>query len=231
MKKTTHQKIRTLLQAAADQALPPNEQMLLDSHLVGCTECRTYAQDLTQLETDLRRVMQQHWNVASKPLALSTIKRHSNRIAAQNQFVNMIGRFAFVPMLAFVVFMVMSVKAANHQQASPGVGLELSNTPSIALIVPKPPVDFTATKSFTQTCDRITYTVQEHDTLFGIAVKHGISKDSLASYNGLTGDDVEPGQVLAIPVCTRMTPGTTTTPTIPNTLPPVNEQAAPSPLG
>lgn len=231
MNKITHQKIQALLQTAADQTLPPNEQMALDGHLVSCAECRAYAQDLTMLESDLQRVMRRHWNVRSQPLPLETIRRRSNRLATQNQFVSMIGRFAFVPMLAFVVFMVMSTKAVDPQQASPGMNLALSNTPNISLLAPRPPVDFTATKSRTQTCARMTYVVQEHDTLYGVAVKYGISKELIAEYNGLTNDSLEPGRILAIPLCEHLFPETTTTPTAPNTLAPANGQAAPSPLG
>ena len=227
MKEISHQKIRALLQAAADRALPPDEQLVLDSHLVGCSECRNYAQNLVRLEDGLRRVMQQQWNIPAGPMPLETIQRRSTRAAAQNQMFSMIGRFAFVPMLAFVFFMVMSAKAGNAQQASPGMELVLSNTPSISLLVPRPPAG-SATKLQTQACGNVTYIVQEHDTLYGIAIKFAVPKESIAAYNSLASDQVEPGLVLVIPLCEHTPPTTTTTPTVPNDFTPSNEQANPS---
>ncbi len=231
MKNTSHQKIRGLLQTAADQALLREEQMVLDSHLAECSDCRTYAQGLDQLQGDLRRVMQQQWTMRSRPLAVETIKNRSGRIAARNHVVGAVRKFAFVPMLAFVFFMLMSVKVINPQRSASSMGLVLSNTPSIALLVPKPAAGLTATKLLSQACEKTTYIVQEYDTLNGIAIKYGISKESIMAYNALSSDKIEPRQVLVIPFCERISMESTTTPTVPNTSAPSNNAIDPSPRG
>jgi LysM repeat protein len=229
MKQIIHQKVRLLLQTAADQTLRQEEQMVLDTHLVECSECRTYSQNLDQLQDGLRRVMQQQWNVRNTPLALETIKNRSGQIAVQNQMMSAVRKFAFVPMLALVLFMAMSLKVLHPQQASPGMGMVSSNTPDISLLIPKPPVGLTATKLMAQSCSKTTYIVQEHDTLNGIALRHGISKETIAAYNGLASDKIEVNSALVIPLCEPTPVEMTTTPTIPNTIVPSNGQGDPAP--
>ena len=231
MKNIPHKKIRALLQTAADQALPLEERMVLDTHLAQCSECSTYAESLVQLQDGLRRVMQQQWNVRSKPLPIETIKNRASRIAVQNQAVGAVRKFAFVPMLAIVFFMAMSLKVINPQQATPGMGIALSNTPDISLLVPRPPVGLTATKLLTQGCGKVTYIVQENDTLNAIAARYGISKESILAYNGLASDKIDAHSVLIIPLCERTSVEATTTPTVPNTIAPSFGPLDPSPRG
>ena len=72
-------------------------------------------------------------------------------------------------------------------------------------------------------CEKITYTVQDNDTLFGIATNYNVSMQAIQSYNGLTGETVFSGQVLIIPLCARNpTPGPTPTPTLPPPYPAPN---------
>ncbi|MGC1375310.1 MAG: LysM peptidoglycan-binding domain-containing protein [Anaerolineales bacterium] len=231
MKNIPHKKIRALLQAAADQALPPEERMVLDTHLAECGECSAYAQNLVQLQDGLRRVMQQQWNVRSKPLPIEAIKNRANRIAAQNQVAGAVRKFAFVPMLAIVFFMALSFKVINPQQAAPGMGIASSNTPDISLLVPRPPVGLTATKLLTQDCGRATYVVQENDTLDEVAAKYGVSTDTIIAYNGLASDKIDPQSILTIPFCERTSVEATTTPTVPNTIAPAIGPVDPSPRG
>lgn len=231
MKNVSHQKVHRLLQAAADQVLIREDQMVLDSHLAECSDCRTYAQGLSQLQDDLRHVMQQQWTARSKPLSLETIKNRSRRIAVRNQIVSPVRKFAFVPMLALIFFMTMSLRVMNPRQAVPSMGLTSSNTPDISLLAPRPPVDHTATKFLSQACSQTTYAVQEYDTLNGIAIRFGISREAIATANASVSDKLEPGLVLIIPFCERMSVETTTTPTIPNTIAPSNNTINPSPRG
>jgi LysM repeat protein len=72
-------------------------------------------------------------------------------------------------------------------------------------------------------CEKITYTVEDNDTLFGIATNYNVSMQAIQSYNGLTGETVFSGQVLIIPLCARNpTPGPTPTPTLPPPYPAPN---------
>jgi hypothetical protein len=230
----THQKFQTLLQVAADQTLRPEEQSVLDRHLAECNECRNYAQSLDHLQDGLRRVMQQQWNVRSQPLSAEAIRARANRSSTPRPFVAF-GRFAFIPMLALTIFMVMTIRMTNPQKTSPAFDMTLSGTPSMALLIPKPPASITLSKVQTQTCKQVTYTAQANETLGGIAIKYGVSKESIAAYNGLSADKLDAPLTLFIPICERTpleTTTTTTTPTAPNTMSaPFDGQVNPSPRG
>lgn len=228
MTQATHQQFQTLLQVAADQALRPEEQTMLDQHLATCDECRKYAQSLSLLQDGLRRVMQQQWNVRGKPMTAQQIKARSARNVAQHHAVNAFGKFAFIPILALTIFMVLTIKTTNPQKASPGFGMA-SGTPSMALMIPKPPASLTAAQVRTQTCKQTSYTAQENETLGSIAIKFGVSKEAIASYNGLGSDKLNTPLTLVIPICEHTPLETTTTPTVPNTMTiPVD---SPSPIG
>jgi LysM repeat protein len=67
-----------------------------------------------------------------------------------------------------------------------------------------------------QACEKITYTVQENDTLSSISFNYNVPQDAIKFYNGLSTDAVFLGQPLIIPLCERFaTPGPTPTATLP----------------
>lgn len=70
-------------------------------------------------------------------------------------------------------------------------------------------------------CQKISYTVEGGDTLFGIAQNYNVSMQSIKDYNGLTTDNVFSGQILIIPLCERLG-GPTPTPTTPPPYPAPN---------
>ncbi len=227
-----HQKFQTLLQVAADQALRPEEQLILDRHLSECGECRNYAQGLDRLQDDLRRMMQQQWSVRSKSLSAEALKARANRTVTQRHVASAFGKFAFIPMLALTIFMVMTIKMTNPQKTSPALDMTLSGTPSMALLIPRPPASITVAKAHTQTCKQVTYMAQANETLSGIAIKYGVSKESIAAYNGLSVDKLDAPRTLIIPICEHTPLETTTTPTVPNTMSaPFDGQVNPSPRG
>lgn len=72
-------------------------------------------------------------------------------------------------------------------------------------------------------CDKVSYTVQENDTLSSIAANYAVPQQSIKDWNGLATDTVFIGQSLWIPLCARAaTPGPTPTPTIPPPYPAPN---------
>jgi LysM repeat protein len=83
---------------------------------------------------------------------------------------------------------------------------------------PKPPptdIPNEATQT-AQACEKISYTVQQNDTLSSIANNYNVPQDAIKFYNGLSTDAVFLGQPLTIPLCERFaTPGPTPTATLP----------------
>lgn len=72
-------------------------------------------------------------------------------------------------------------------------------------------------------CDKVTYTVQENDTLSSIALNYNVPQDAIKAYNGLATDNVFLGMDLTIPLCERpATPGPSPTPTNPPPYPAPN---------
>jgi LysM repeat protein len=70
-------------------------------------------------------------------------------------------------------------------------------------------------------CPKVTITVEEGDTLFGIAQNYNVAVQSIMDYNGMTSDSVFSGQVLIVPLCERLG-GPTATPTVPPPYPAPN---------
>lgn len=74
-----------------------------------------------------------------------------------------------------------------------------------------------------QACEKVTYTVQENDTLSTISLNYNVPQDAIKFYNGLSTDNVFIGQSLIIPLCERFaTPGPTPTATLPPPYPAPN---------
>jgi LysM repeat protein len=81
---------------------------------------------------------------------------------------------------------------------------------------PLPTATLSAADATEQACEKVTYTVQENDTLSGIAGRYAVPIAAIREYNGLPSDVVYSGINLVIPLCKRApTPGPSPTPTPP----------------
>ncbi len=81
---------------------------------------------------------------------------------------------------------------------------------------PMPSATLSGVEATDAACERYDYTVNENDTLSGIARSFNVSMDAIKEYNGLTSDIVYSGQDLVIPLCERLpTEGPTPTATLP----------------
>ena len=81
---------------------------------------------------------------------------------------------------------------------------------------PMPTATLSAADATEQACEKVTYTVQENDTLSGIAGRYAVPIAAIREYNGLPSDVVYSGINLIIPLCKRApTPGPSPTPTPP----------------
>jgi LysM repeat protein len=87
-----------------------------------------------------------------------------------------------------------------------------------------PPTDIpNAATQTAQACEKVTYTVQENDSLSTISFNYNVPQDAIKFYNGLSTDSVFIGQTLVIPLCERFaTPGPTPTATLPPPYPAPN---------
>ncbi len=82
-------------------------------------------------------------------------------------------------------------------------------------VTPLPTSTLTGSEATLAACGSYDYVVANTDTLFGIALNFGVSTDIIREYNGLPNDIVVAGSTIHIPLCERVTPGPTSTPTNP----------------
>ncbi len=96
---------------------------------------------------------------------------------------------------------------------SPGQVLMIPQpTPTVT---PLPTGTLTGSEATLAACGFYDYVVANTDTLLGIALNFGVSTDDIRLYNGLASDIVVAGSTIHIPLCERVTPGPTSTPTNP----------------
>ena len=96
-------------------------------------------------------------------------------------------------------------------------------SPGQTLLIPQPTITptpqptgtLTSAQATLEACGSYDHVVSSTDTLFGIALNYGVTTDIIRQYNGLTGDIVVVGSTIKIPLCERVTPGPTSTPTTP----------------
>lgn len=121
---------------------------------------------------------------------------------------------------------VQSIVLLNNLPADCGtlyVGQKLLIPQPTPTASPQPTATLSGAEATEEACGKLPYTVQENDTLSGIARNYNISIDVLKEYNGLPTDIVYQGQPLIIPLCQRLpTPGPTPTATLPPPYPAPN---------
>ncbi len=89
--------------------------------------------------------------------------------------------------------------------------------------LPPPTETLSPAEATDAACEKLTYTVQDNDTLSGIAQNYNVGIQSIMDYNGMTSQTVFSGQVLIIPLCQRLaTPGPSPTATLPPPYPAPN---------
>ena len=68
-------------------------------------------------------------------------------------------------------------------------------------VTPLPSSTLSVAEETEAACEKVTYRVQENDTLSGIAAFYNVPIAVIRSYNGLTSEVVISGQTLVIPLC------------------------------
>ena len=194
----THQQARTLIQLSFDQILQSSERKTLEGHLHDCAECRTYANEIREVERLLVPAMRSWWS--AQPIPLSTAVLFGKGKQPQTSTLLAIRKFAISLVLVAFVF-----GAWQLLFLGPAASTRTST------MIPPAPTPSVQTAQFTSTndtCEMISYPMQENDTFAAIASRFLVSEEALRSANGLpSGEPVFPAQ-LVIPICNFTPTGT-----------------------
>jgi hypothetical protein len=207
----THEQARRLTNFNIDQALDANTLSMLNSHLNGCTECRSYASELGEVEIILRK-MKHRWDLRPAPL-------HLDQITSRNK--NKAFRFANTMTIARTATMVLAVIAVviSAWQFSM-VNVTSPTAPSAVIPIPTPSTYLTSANGMLRNCDYVLYQVQAGDTLDGIAAQFSVSKETIMEFNGMKAEKIGPSMQIRIPICDHTPTATINTPTTTITLTP-----------
>jgi LysM repeat protein len=209
-----HQKIRTLLQTAADRPLNAEEKSALDAHLAVCKACSDYAGNLTKLETQLRNVLHAQWDGQRPGLDFQAILHPSrgklawDTIFRQTRALEKVTIVVALFLGYIVIATLLGIRVPIVEQDTPTSVPTPNQLSSILATAPTPSARFTLTDMSTQACETVSYIVQANDTLEKIALEYGTSKETLMDYNSLNSNTVFTGMELAIPLC-KSTPSHT----------------------
>jgi len=187
----THEEALRLIQFDADRALEGAQKKLLAEHLNHCEECRVYAKQLSRMEDALAGVMRKHWNLRPAPLAIDVLigKKNNEKIRS----ALLVTRSAIIS-LAFLAFVVMGWQLTTTNHSANG-------TLPVLPVIPTPSTFYTATSNTLQDCTKISYHVQDGDTLASIASQFSVSEARLKEVNNFNTETMVPNAILLIPVC------------------------------
>jgi len=216
----THAEAHRLIQFDADDVLNAAQKRALAAHLEDCPECRSYSEDIRELEIILLPAMQKHWSLQPLPLSITTLVTKSAS-KVQASLILTTRRAAVATVLIAFVFGAWQFALANMQ----GSG----HLPLIVAPVPTPSTQSTRTKIVN--CTEIFYKVREDDTLESIASQFSASKTEIMSRNQMQTETIHPGMELTVPFC-NLTPTGTLYPTLmTNTHTPVSNPITSAPGG
>jgi len=198
-----HEHARTLIQYQADGGLKSSERSLLYAHLEECSECRTYAEEIKEVEGILSPLMRRNWNLQPIPLSMG--------IFTQKRNARIETRILLATRTAIISFMALAFIFGIWQFSSSG-GPASDQVPLGIPPVPTPSLQITSTKNVFEGCEMMLYRVQGNDTLTSIASHFSVSKETIVTINHMEGETVDTTMELTIPICS-LTPTRTLNPT------------------
>ncbi|MGE5774646.1 MAG: LysM peptidoglycan-binding domain-containing protein [Chloroflexota bacterium] len=199
----THDKARKLIQLNADEALSGQEMSRLSAHLGECLECRTYAEEIKEVESILAPLMKRQWSLQSIPSPVAILPARKNIKAWMGTLLTTRKVAVGVVLLTFV-FSAWQFALSDRQGSNP--------LPIGVLPVPTPSTQSTSTLSTSQSCEEMHYVVRADDTLEDIAQQFAVSKEEIAALNHMKTETMHAGMELILPVCS-FTPASTIHPT------------------
>jgi len=234
MAELSHQIARAYLQTAADDMLSASNQTLLDSHLIGCKECRAYAESLKSLERRLERVSHAHWDKHRPRLDLAAVTNPPAAKIAWNNLLGLthgMGKVTIVAALILGYFLIVNLggnKISSSSTEAPTILPTPSDLTTGVATSPTPSAQLGLTGLTTLPCAPIIHTVKTSDTLESIAAHYRIQQEAIVDYNNLTSDDISPGTSLSIPICDSTPSHTASTPTDTITVTPLGSLFTPT---
>ena len=203
----THAQAHQLIQFDLDQALDPEEQKSLFAHLEACAHCRDYAEQMKQVEHQLRHVMNSRWNEPPLPLSMDAIHtpgRALNLFPWRTALVSMV-------LVAFSFFIWQLTSPLDRAPVS---------SPSTIFPAPTPSTGLSTASLESPSCHWTLHTVDALDTLDRIALKYSVSKQEILRFNGMDSERIYESMEIKIPQChvtptmTARLPTTTRTPNL-----------------
>lgn len=206
MVEITHREAKSLIQEAMDQFLETDDLSTLEAHLENCEECRSYANNLSDLESGLRRILHAQIDNQLPNLNLGDIIEPTMNPTWTSLFspTNVLGRATIGITLLLGYFIITNFFGAQFP-------IVVNWTPTIiptpygsTLAIndsPTPSIPPNLISMTTQGCEIIVYVIQENDTLEKIARQFEVSKKLISTYNNLITGDLYTGGELSIPLC------------------------------
>lgn len=191
----SHEKARWLMELRADQSLKEQERALLDAHLRACTDCRSYASDMREVEGALVALMRRRWKHAPLPLSVPALRKST--LQARAGVLLAMRRLAMGVVIASFLFSAWHLAISGSQN--------FGSIPMLAPPVPTPSTQSTRTSAPRPDCEMVRYTTRPGDTLEGIAAMFSTSEEEILAVNNLSGGPIPSGLELIIPGC-RPTP-------------------------
>jgi LysM repeat protein len=208
----THEEARTLIQFSLEQVLKSQEKNLLQIHLEDCSECRTFFDDIKEVENLLLPAMLRHWDLEPTPHSVGAVTKKSK---SQLQSSIILATRTAIISIVFAAFVFSAWQLTQSGKKT------VNSLPVGILPVPTPSSQSTSTQVSLQNCVELVYRVQEKDTLKGIAAKFSVSKDRLMAINNLDSESLTAKKDLLIPICHSTPTGTVHPSTLTTTFTPL----------
>ncbi len=232
----THQEAQRLLQSAADQTLGADDKSALDAHLATCQACSNYANNLTALEADLRRVLHAQLDNQYPNLDLQAITSPATHFTWTSLFspTHAMGKATIIATLLLGYFIISNLfggQLSISESKTPTIIPTPNDSTLVFTTSPTPSSPSTLIGLTTQGCENIIYVIQVDDTLKEIALQFGVPKEIIVEQNNLKLEELSPGKELSIPVCNHTPSHTASTLDHTTTITPLIETVLPNAAG
>ncbi|MBI5944356.1 MAG: LysM peptidoglycan-binding domain-containing protein [Chloroflexi bacterium] len=194
MTQISHEDACRLISMSADQVLDSDKNSILMAHLVNCEDCRSYANEVNEVEIVLRKLGQK-FSPRHAPLDAAQILSRSKKAdpSSAPSFT-----FAKLGMMVFIVFTaaIVSWQFSTRNTVSP-------TAIYTAVPIPTPSTYLTSTNSILPNCEFTPYQIQEGDTLDSISEQFSVPAETIMDFNQMREEDIQPFRLIRVPLCAQ----------------------------